>query len=857
MHRLTTTLLLCALLGAFTLSPAEARPAGEGKSEDSSSKAEALVWSAWGGELEVAWNRDLLGDLGLKLSAARDLLAEPEGGVERFAIRETAGLQFRVRDGNFESMHGGSLSVRGGYDLQAGGVTIPLRDFSLRPRAGSRTQLDVVSGDGKAWFYIDRLMYALERDAPVFAVHSMDLRVTPEFAELIGRPYAVDLILAGMRMDANIFSGGLAQYPQGGSCPNSARWPGIAVPDGGGAVYEADVFMQNFSLSYTRKTDDADGPGGTDGLVVFTPSSTLKNNRNNGSQVQTVSDPLGTSEALHAADVVWRRKFMADCPPYDNDQHPYLIWNTYRIDALGRIEQIGRSGVKHAFLTVNVACDSHPGTGFILGRGCEDTYGTSNNDSNNDLGPRSEIIAATGEWGRCGSIYDVNCDGVSNTSGNTTFDQRMLVQESAIDPALNPGASYLFESWYVVRDDINIYNTMQTRPGSFSWTGSIWSVNNGLPLRLGPAIDRWVDPDGSDPTRHSVELNLPGGHGKVAVRTTDLGGGQYRYDYAVMNLDFAVPVTEQTDNGLRVLANDGFVGFSVPIASGVQASNIEFADGDALSGNDWSIEQQAGAVVWTAPPGAALNWGTMFRFSLIATAEPTLGQVQLVTADPGHSAATVALQSLLPAGEPVELFAVGGEVSGLAPQSTLGLSLNGTQDLQLLQNGGFAFSQGLPDTTEYLVTITQQPGGQQCSLGNESGTVAGADVLDVTATCQFLSDALVANGDQYMLDGNQPLNVPAPGILENDSVLVEQAQLSLLSGPGNGVLLDGPNQDGSFTYQPQADYCGPDAFTYQVSGAGLTTSATVGLDIVCAEADVIFESGFEGTGNAPRSGASD
>jgi len=38
-------------------------------------------------------------------------------------------------------------------------------------------------------------------------------------------------------------------------------------------------------------------------------------------------------------------------PPHTNDQHPYLVWNFYRL-ADGRLEQIGVSGAKHAFLTI-------------------------------------------------------------------------------------------------------------------------------------------------------------------------------------------------------------------------------------------------------------------------------------------------------------------------------------------------------------------------------------------------------------------------------------------------------------------------------------------------------------------------
>jgi hypothetical protein len=39
----------------------------------------------------------------------------------------------------------------------------------------------------------------------------------------------------------------------------------------------------------------------------------------------------------------------------------------------------------------------------------------------------------------------------------------MIVKEQQISPTVNPGASFLFESWYVAREDVNIYNSMATQ----------------------------------------------------------------------------------------------------------------------------------------------------------------------------------------------------------------------------------------------------------------------------------------------------------------------------------------------------------------------------------------------------------
>jgi hypothetical protein len=559
-------------------------------------------------------------------------------------------------------------------------ASIDLRNLSLRPQPGHPYRLDVLDANGDAWFYLDRLMYKLEGgSAPQLTVRAMDLRIAPSLAKRLGNETYADWVVAGLGMHAAVATPNVVlAAPEGGR----GRWPGDPASNGG--VFEADVFMETFNLQYSRKSADADGPGGTDGQVVFTPSSTLRNNRGTGSQselnpanpiVATVpGDPLGTSTARYAADVAWHQKFTGNFAPYANDQHPYLIWNLYRIDAQGRIEQIGRSGVKHAFLTINTGCDDNPSNGHILGRGCADVYGTGNNDSIGDLGPRSELIPSTAQWGRCGSVYDADCNSVRDSgspcsnvgTGNcSTWAFRLQVQESKIDPAANAGATYFAESWYVVRQDINILNTMQSRPVSFNWTGSAWSSSNSTPLRLGPAIGRWVAPDTSNPNERSIDLKTNEGQLRVAMRVTDLGGGQYRYDYAVMNMDFARAVTQGSEPNLRVLRNNGFNSFSLPFPPSANFSAGEFADGDIDAGNDWSLSRQGSALVWQASgtgqaPVNPLNWGTLFRFSVVTDQAPQSGTVSLGIAETGQPA-SLSAPVLVPGSASGGIFADGFE----------------------------------------------------------------------------------------------------------------------------------------------------------------------------------------------------
>ena len=579
----------------------------------------AQVWSAWGGTVGLRWNRDLAGDIGLTLGAASSRHAELSYREhEMFDLRQTGSLDFNVRNGSLKDFVGGLLQARGGYVVDTPAGRIDLTDFRLVPRTGGAVPvLDIVSADGKAWFYVDRLMYELIDNKQRLAVRTMDVRITPELAARLGQPAVADWVVADMQVTTDVTRQG-ADLPQNLAGP---KWHGTAVPGVPGAVYEADLFMQSFTVQYSR-CDTCTGVGGN-GRVVFTPSSTLRNNVNNGSLAPTISgDTLGTSSALYAADIPWYTKFTGNNPPYNNDQHPYLIWNLYRLNADGSIDQIGRSGVKHAFLTINSACIENPGSDHILGRGCSDTYGVSNNDSSTDLGPRTEIVPNTNQWGRCGSIYDTNCDGVQNAGPNGSFDQRLVVRESQFSGTPQTGATYLFESWYLARQDVNIYNSMATKRVTFTRSGSVWAVGGNDQYKLGPAIDRWVDPAAPGANAATSQKSTSEGNTKVAVKVTDLGGGRWRYDYAAMNLDFSRSATEGAEPNLRVTRNLGFDNFSVPVGAAT-ITDIAFSDGDVDASNDWTMSIRDGRVYWvSASRGNALNWGTMFRFSFVANLPP-------------------------------------------------------------------------------------------------------------------------------------------------------------------------------------------------------------------------------------------
>jgi hypothetical protein len=749
----SSILVLAGILGGFAASTG-AQTAKPGAGSDPARQvapADDTVWKAWGGEIQFRWNRALARDYGFTVSEADQALKRLDEGIDRLQVRDSNSISLAVRDHSFAGFRGGRLAVRGGFDLGLADGAIALREFTLQPNPDDAMILDVVANDGIAWFYIDRMMYKFEDEPARLSVLAMDLRIAPRLAERIGQPDVAGHVIAAMSLTAHVHGEGFAPLAQPKAPSGCGKWHECEVTPGG-PQYQADVFMQTFSAQYFRRDGQADGPGGSNGRAVWVPSSTLRNNRNNGSATATIpGDPLGTSAALHSANVPWYTKFSGNFDPHGNDQHPYLIWNLYRIGADGRISQIGRSGVKHAWLTTNGSCDENPGNGHILGRGCSDTYGTGNNDDIDDLGPRSEIVPAKGLWGRCGSFHDrrINATGAAGCDGQqdsgapcsnvgaadcSTWSFRLSARESHIDPGVNAGATYLFESWYIVRDDVNIFNTMQTRPVTFSWSGTTWPIANGSPLLLGPAIDRWMPRGTSTATQRSSDIDRPEGHARVAVKVADLGGGNHRYDYTVMNFDFAEEVITGSNPNLTVLSNDGFTDLTVLLPAGANVTDIEFDDGDIETANNWTSNVGASSIKFSSVPGAALNWGMMYRFSFTANAAPIESDLRLTTAQAGTPDHADVL-TLGPGGTGIAGFTVGGNASGLAGTDGADLELNGAEALTVPGNGTFRFNTAFQTGENYAVTIERQPRGRSCDLSGESGTIAGANVNSVLLDC--------------------------------------------------------------------------------------------------------------------------
>jgi hypothetical protein len=125
---------------------------------------------------------------------------------------------------------------------------------------------------------------------------------------------------------------------------------------------------------------------------------------------------------------------------------------------------------------------------------------------------------------------------------------------------------------------------------------------------------------------------------------------------------------------------------------------------------------------------------------------------------------------------------------------------------------------------------TVVPAGQfiSATATDPSGDTSefAADVPVVASTTP-----IVAVDDQYHIDLNTTLTVPAPGVQANDLSFNGQPFSSVVvAGPSDGSLTLNP--DGSFTYTPNKNFVGTDTFTYEdVQGKTASNVATVTIRV--------------------------
>jgi len=558
--------------------------------KDDTGETTQNLWSAWGGSASIRFNDSLLNDLNVQLNGQPLVYGQTTLNAGALSL---GSIEFRAPYGLFDRLTEGSLQYDSGFSLKGPGGELNFSSFRVEPHYLETAGVKLVGNDRNSLLLGDHIHFILDEKNAQLQMLNIDIQLSEQAATALGYPEFTGLVIAQMHMRTSFtMPPGEDTSVRGLTCANRPLWPSDSAP--------ADVgLIAMGTVQQVRRSGDR---------VFVAPSATLKN--------------------VGVADVPWQQKFTGVFPPYGTNQHPFLVWSMYRVHE-GKFQQIGRSGVKHAFLTINFNCTLNCNDNQILWPGCEDVYGVGNNDSNFDLGPRAEIEAAAGIWEQCGSFFDPGCVGnQTNSSANT--ENRLGVLDS--DLGLGPqGAEYFFQAWYVVRDDINIFNTMGKRPLNPSRSGNVWNFNPGT-FSVGATIDEWVDPVNPGAGEANITIDAKeNGSAKLALKTEDLGNGVYRYFYALNNFDIDVGITE----------------FSINLAPGTTISNIEFLDIDENAGNQWAVTQQNNQLTFTAPAGEFQLWDSVYNFTFDANAEPVLGTTELLI---NGDATSTSLDILAPSG---------------------------------------------------------------------------------------------------------------------------------------------------------------------------------------------------------------
>ncbi|MFQ5524629.1 MAG: hypothetical protein ACE5GX_00075 [Thermoanaerobaculia bacterium] len=595
-----------------------------------------------GGTTRIRFNDHLISDLAISVGA---VTATPEtrDGFMAFTISESSILGLASPSSSYRGPLSGRLAHEGGFELFWAPDRISLVGFELHPGLPPNA-FEMRAVDGSLVFVLDNPHIQQSADGKEVLFQNMDLRLSGQLAERLGRPELEGLALG----EAHIRAGVTNREIDGSSAPGISRAGGTCVPDYGGPV---DVLLESMTSVDEAHCDAT--------RVALAPAVRLQN--------------VGT------ADVKWFRSIAPDgtAPLNVVGQHPFLVMHLYRTFN-GRIEQIGRSDVKHAFFSANTPpCDCQ--WDQVLFNDCTDLYGAGTNSNRRYLAPREEVTASSTDWATTWNKTGSHFDGPppDDLRGHDDGDHADGFEHRLTAPVADltiPGASYRVEAWYVVQEDIDIFNSMGHRavlptppvpppppdpPGPWTFPFDDVSLTNGS------ALDTWLDPVAPPPNAANVTVttNPDEGELKVAVIATQLPSGLTHYEYALMNFDF----DRQIDS------------FTVPLPPGATVWNAWFGDQDGVTGNDWAATVNAGGITFSAPAGNELDWGIMYNFAFDANAAPGDLQLTLGVLETGSPMAltptAVAPATLIPVSE-IEV-ALAGSGAGQVTSDPAGIDCAG------------------------------------------------------------------------------------------------------------------------------------------------------------------------------------
>jgi hypothetical protein len=320
------------------------------------------------------------------------------------------------------------------------------------------------------------------------------------------------------------------------------------------------------------------------------------------------------------------------------------------------------------------------------------------------------------------------------------------------------------------------------------------------------------DPAAADPVSHWMGSIMVNGQGHVALGMTQAGATTRINTEVTSRLANATPGTMETP--------------VVYSSNATVAYNLQ--GGDSQRWGDYSytsLDPDDDMTMWTLQeyPNAATSYAVRL-VRLVAPPPAAIHSVSPNSLAAGLTGATLTVSGTSPSGSGFFDPGVGFVRRLAASFSCSGVAVTGV-----------AFDS--PTSLTLTVDTTGAgPGARTLTVTNPDGQVAQlASALTITSGSNL---APTAANDAFGTPFGSLLNVPAPGVLGNDSdPECQPLTTQLVSGVASGALTLNP--DGSFLYNPNPGFTGGDSFTYRAfDGVQQSATATVAITVSANQAPV-------------------